>query len=201
MSYVRYDFCRFNPSNGAVDACEASLRIARPADPAPAPTAAPAPQDADGDGVPVPADCWDQNATVFPGAPEIPGNTIDDDCAGGDAPARLTATIRYTWTKGGGRLWLDRLRVIEAPPGARVEIVCRGARCPFKYRFATVDRDGNATLKKFFKHKLRPKLTIEVRVTYPNTIGRVGRFRLNRVAIPEMQRLCLPPGTTKPQHC
>ena len=58
--------------------CETAIIAAGRADadatPTPARTPAPAPQDADGDGVAAPADCWDQNATVHPGAKEIPGN-------------------------------------------------------------------------------------------------------------------------------
>jgi hypothetical protein len=197
VSYVAYDFCRFNPSNGAVEVCEPRYRVERPAPP---PPAAP-PQDADGDGYPVPADCWDQNATVHPGAPEIPGNAIDDDCTGGDAPAKLAATIRNKWKARHGRVWVSSLSVVEAPEGARVEVTCKGKRCPFKRRTATVNAKGSAYLKKYFKRKLRPKLTIEVRVTYPNTIGRVGRFRIKRPDIPSMQRLCLPPGQSKARRC
>ena len=76
VSYLAYDFCRFNPSNGVVEVCEERYRIGRPAEPTPTPTPGgptqqPAPPaDADGDGVAVPADCWDQNATVHPGAKE-----------------------------------------------------------------------------------------------------------------------------------
>ena len=77
----------------------------------------------------------------------------------------------------------------------------QGRRCPFKRRTATVNAKGNAHLLKFFKRKLRPKITIEVRVTYPNSIGRVGRFRIKRADVPNMQRLCLPPGETKAKRC
>jgi hypothetical protein len=211
VSYLAYDFCRFNPANGVVEVCEERNRIGRPAQPAPTATPTPtpgtgtpppAPADADGDGVPVPADCWDQNATVFPGAREVPGNAMDDDCAGGDAPGRLTAAIRSEWTTAGRRVRLDALRVLDAPEGALAEVICSGTHCPFKRRSTSVDAKGNARLLKFFKqHKLRPKITIEVRVTYPNWIGRVGRFELKRVAVPTMRRLCLPPGAKQPQRC
>jgi hypothetical protein len=204
MSYLRYDFCRFNPSNGAVEICD-TIRIGRPS-PTPAPTPTPGggtppPTDADRDGVPVPADCWDENATVYPGAKEIPGNLIDDDCAGGDAPARLTATIWSKWSVVGGRLRVDQLRVSEAPQGARVEVRCRGEHCPFARRTAVANAKGKAGLRKFFKHRLRPPFTIDVRVTYPNTIGKVARFSVKRAEAPGMKRLCLPPGAKKPRRC
>ena len=32
VSYLAYDFCRFNPSNGVVEVCEERYRIGRPAD-------------------------------------------------------------------------------------------------------------------------------------------------------------------------
>jgi hypothetical protein len=41
--------------------------------------------DKDFDGVQPPADCDDANASVRPGATEVPGNGLDDDCTGGDA--------------------------------------------------------------------------------------------------------------------
>jgi hypothetical protein len=41
--------------------------------------------DKDFDGVQPPADCDDANASVKPGATEVPGNGVDEDCTGGDA--------------------------------------------------------------------------------------------------------------------
>jgi hypothetical protein len=209
LSYLRYDFCRFNPSNGAVDACDTIHRIGRPSatptpTPIPAPTpggGTPPPTDADGDGVPASADCWDQNATVFPGGKEIAGNGIDDDCAGGDAPARLTATVRSKWTIIRGRLRVDEMRVLDAPEGATVEVRCRGRRCPFTRRSTTANAKGQAHLRKLFTRRLRPRITIDIRITYPNTIGKVVRFPIKLAAVPDLQRFCIPPGAAKPGRC
>jgi hypothetical protein len=211
VSYLAYDFCRFNPSNGVVEVCEERHRIGRPTVPTPtptptptpgAPTQQPSPPDADGDGFPATTDCDDHNNTVHPGAKEIAGNLIDDDCTGTDAPARLTATIRNKWETAGRRVHLNALRVLDAPEGALVEVICTGKRCPFSRRTTGVNAKGEAPLRKFFKKpRLRPKITIDVRITYPNTIGRVGRFRIKRVDVPTMQRLCLPPGVTVPARC
>lgn len=47
--------------------------------------------DADRDGSPAPADCDNRNPAIFPGAPEIVGNGIDEDCSGADLLPDLDA--------------------------------------------------------------------------------------------------------------
>jgi MYXO-CTERM domain-containing protein len=47
------------------------------------------PPDADGDGSPDDLDCDDANASIHPGAAEVCGDSIDQDCAGGDLPCGI----------------------------------------------------------------------------------------------------------------
>jgi Putative metal-binding motif len=202
ISYVAFDFCRLVPGTDTVRDCLPRLRIARPADTGggsgpPAPTD----PDRDGDGFPASRDCADNNATVWPGAPEIPGNKIDDDCVGGDAPARITAVVTNDWKVRGARTFVRALRVTDAPTEAKVELRCLGKRCRFAKRTTTVDAKGAANLRRFLRKPLRPGMTIEVRITAPNSIGKVMRYKIRRGKLPAKQRLCLPPNVKKPQRC
>jgi hypothetical protein len=205
ISYLGYDFCR------ADNTCLGRYRIGRPAGPVPTtqpgqPSPTPTPVDRDGDGISPPADCDDTNSTVWPGAREIPGNGIDDDCSGGDKAAKILAPVPYDWsgTRTGARL--NRLRVTDAPPGASLELRCRGGRskgCPFKRRGVTLKADGSASMTKLFKRAFRRGAVLEVWLTAPNSIGKVVRFEVQRgrSRTPRGRTLCLQPGSAKPGKC
>jgi uncharacterized protein YwbE len=201
IAAVRYDLCR---SDGV---CQ-SHTIARPAPPAtpqpgatPMPTPAPSPLvDQDGDGSPSSADCSDVNNTVHPGAPEIPGNGIDDDCSGGDQPGKVLGIVTSAWSvsrRTSPRV--IRLRVRDAPAGAQVDVLCSGRRCPFKQRRKVVDAAGEASLTKLFKHRLQPGITVDVVISAPNMIAKVTRYVVKRGSVPTGRSMCLPLGATKPQ--
>jgi Putative metal-binding motif len=195
VSHVTYDFCRITPPDGGNEICEPTLRIQRP------PPQQSPPVDADRDGFSPPTDCADNNATVWPGATEVPGNGIDENCDGRDAPGRLFATISnlFRVTAKGARV--KRLEVTDAPPGASVTVRCVNKRCLFKARSVAVTPTGSAKLTKFFRGRLRFGTVLELRVTAPNMIGKVVRYRIRRGRLPKRVRLCLPPGITKPEKC
>jgi hypothetical protein len=206
IAYLAYDFCR------ADGVCMGRYRIGRPATPAapqpgqPAPTPTPSPVDRDGDGISPPADCDDTNSTVWPGAREIPGNGIDDDCSGGDKPAKILSPVPYDWTGTTTGARLNRLRVTDVPPGASLEVRCKGGRgkgCPFKRRGVALKPDGSASMTKLFKRAFRRGAVLEVWLTAPNSIGKVVRFEVHsgRNRTPRGRTLCLQPGAAKPGKC
>jgi Putative metal-binding motif/Repeat of unknown function (DUF5648) len=181
---------------------DGSLGYAHVSPPGSPPQPPPPSADRDGDGVSPPADCRDNNATVWPGAPEIPGNRIDDDCAGGDAPARITATVKHAWRVARTGARVLRLRVVDAPTRARVTVRCLGKRCRFKQRRATVRANGSVNLRRLVRRHFMPVgTTLEVRILAPNSIGKVVRVKVKRGTIPDGRTLCLPPGTKQPRRC
>jgi hypothetical protein len=204
IAAVRYDLCR---SDGQCS----SHTITRPAAPVPpgatpTPTPTPVPPspvvDTDGDGYPSSVDCSDVNNTVHPGAPEIPGNGIDDDCSGGDQPGKVVAIVRSKFSITGRRSSprVDLMRVLDAPAGARVDVLCSGRRCPFKQRVKTTDANGEVSLTKLFKRRLRSGITLDVMISMPNTIAKVSRYVVKRGQIPSSRSMCVPLNTTTPQR-
>ena len=163
ITAVQYDFCR---SDGKC----ATHTITRPPAPAAArgdpdadagadADATPSPLvDADGDGYPSTTDCSDINNTVHPGAREIPGNGIDDDCSGGDQPGE------GAWRRA--QQVLGREPALE--PEARTSCACatrrraRRSTCSAAARAArsssgsrTTDTNGEVSLTKLFRKRLR----------------------------------------------
>jgi hypothetical protein len=204
ISAIQYDFCR----SDAKCASHTSARPPTPVPPGTTPTPTPNPNptpaplvDADGDGYATDTDCSDANNTVHPGAPEIPGNGIDDDCVGGDRPAKVVALVRSKFSVASRRSSpkLNLLQVKDAPPGAQVDVLCKGKRCPFKQRTRTVGRKGSVSLTKLFHKRLAPGIRLDIIVSQPNAIAKVSRYLIRRGRVPGQRSMCVPLGATKPQ--
>ena len=164
--------------------------------------------DIDADGVPAPADCDDRDPARRPGFIDTPGNGIDEDCTGADAPyARVFSGVQFAFTVLNSRTRFTRLRVTSVPEGATIEVRCTGGKK--RGCFSGVKRFSvpkGADLKNVRgpvkKRKLRAKAKLEVRILAPDAIGKVVRFTMRSGRRgPAQKSLCLTPGKSKPGKC
>jgi hypothetical protein len=171
--------------------------------------------DADQDGFFANVDCNDANAAIHPGAAEILGNAVDENCDGVATPfpptPRLGSVVTASWLFFPGKLTrVTTLVVKPVPAGTTVTLSCTSAkhakkanRCPFRKKTIAVKAPtGKLSLAKYFKkRKLAPGTKIEVRATKPGTIGVVSRYTTRNRKIPSVKNLCLPPGATTAGKC
>ena len=161
----------------------------------PAPVAPPAIVDADRDGVVAGVDCDDTRATVRPGARDVPGNRIDEDCTGEDAAlSRVGGRLSFEFQAfRSGITKATKLLIRDLPAGARAELRCSGP-CGFRKKVGKARSNRTVNLRKLIRGRLRAGAVLEVRITAPGTIGRVTRFKLRKGKSPKRTSLCLPPG-------
>jgi hypothetical protein len=173
--------------------------------PAPPP---PPPADNDRDGFNVLSDCNDNNAAIHPGAFDVPGNGIDENCDGHDAALpRITSAITHNWLINGPRFTALQLTASNVPAGATITIRCKGKpRCSLrKKKTIRVSKAGTVNLLKSLtkkERKFRAGQKLEIQISAPGRIGKdvVLTFKNNGRA-PSGTTRCLSPGSTTPRAC
>jgi Ca2+-binding RTX toxin-like protein len=161
--------------------------------------------DADGDGF-IADDCNNSDPSIHPGALEIIGDGIDQDCDNRDAPrpavgSPITLSVTPFSRRKAGRV--SSLRVTNLRRGDRVTVTCKGKGCAFKKKTRTA-RKGQTKmqLKKLFKkRRLRGGARIEVRVTREGFLGKRARFKVSRKGRVKLTVGCLTFDTQKPTRC
>jgi putative metal-binding protein len=167
---------------------------------------APKPVDVDGDGFPVGVDCNDGNAKVHPGAFDIPGNKIDENCDGHDAKRPVVgSSITHNWIIRGPAFTAVTFKILKAPRNGRITAICKGKRCHFKKVKVKVRKAGTLNLLKSLRgarHQFRAGQKLEIQITAPGFTGKdiVFKFK-NNLKAPGATTRCLPPGSTKPRKC
>jgi putative metal-binding protein len=168
-------------------------------------TAPPPPVDADGDGFSTGQDCNDADPAIHPGAAEVRGNPVDEDCDGHAADLlRIGSGVTSQWIVRGRRVTVSALRVRRVPKIATVTFRCFGRRCPMRRAKAAKPRGGRVNVLKRIRRvrsRFRAGQRLEVRITAPDRIGKVVRYPLKARKAPTGRVLCLRPGVRRPQRC
>jgi hypothetical protein len=163
--------------------------------------------DADGDGFFAGQDCNDNNAAIRPGAQEIRGNNIDENCDGRAEPySRINSTLSFSYKAFARYTTLKKIQVKNVPSGSKVKANCkRGkSKCAGRAKKAFTKKKAPrvVSLNKRYKGvKLKVGTKITVKVTKSQNIGSVKIVKIRKRKEPKVTTRCLPPGTKKPQKC
>ncbi|WP_211339899.1 MopE-related protein [Solirubrobacter pauli] len=173
-----------------------------------APVVVPAGIDADGDGFTAGQDCNDNNRNIRPGAAEIKGNNIDENCDGVAEPfPTLASGVLHNWsyTKRGTTFTLRTLKITQQfPKGWKVTIKCSGKKCPFRsktLKASKVKKAASSVIASLTKKQRRFRVgqTVEIWVSAPSFNTKVARITLKRGKQPAIVPYCVLPGSTKVQ--
>jgi hypothetical protein len=146
--------------------------------------------DSDHDGVVDGVDCDDLNPSIHQGAPDVPGNGIDEDCSKGDARLpRLQRDYHSAYRNGSRhRLRFKQLVVKKARPGDVMKLGCRGRGCPLRHRTLTVRRKTrrfNVLTPRFSHAWLHRGAVVTLRIEHPGTRARNFRWKIRGASVVE----------------
>jgi hypothetical protein len=144
------------------------------------------------------------NAAIHPGALEIRGNRVDENCDSRAEPFGLLRALVVTNWQYGTATRVRTLVVRNAPKGADVSVACAGRGCPFHTaRRAHVARDlAPVSFQRMFaRARLRAGARVTVAIRAAGLVGRTYTYRMKAGDLPGQSIACRAPGAAKAKPC
>jgi hypothetical protein len=178
-----------------VDACQTTPGSQANGCPPPPP-----PPDSDGDGYANSQDCDPLNAKVHPGATEIRGNRVDENCDKKKSPFQRVQAAPVLHGVPGSAFVFQDVTVGNVPAGAAVKITCkhRGRSCGSAFKVRR--KHPGAVVLRGLRHSIPPGSKITVLVTKRDWIGAYTRYTIRRNKRPGRFDHCVNVGSQKPPH-
>jgi hypothetical protein len=123
-------------------------------------------------------------------------------------PPRIDSAVSVKWGRQGRFVYLVAMRVVRPPAGTKVQLRCKGKKCPFKQKTYTRFRKGSIRVAKELKpakvvkkkaRRFRRGQRVQLRITAEGFIGKVVNYKMPRTGTPTGKIRCLPIGATKPR--